>query len=60
MSAVPDLPRTAPLPLQRDETYYRLRGIAEDYLYEEAELLDAGTMGRGWRGFPTTSPTSCQ
>ena len=37
MSAVPDIPRTAPLPLQRDETYYRLRGIAEDYLYEEAE-----------------------
>ena len=45
MSAVPDIPRTAPLPLQRDETYYRLRGIAEDYLYEEAELLDARDYG---------------
>lgn len=30
-----------PMPLPRDETYYRLRGIAEDFLYEEAERLDA-------------------
>ena len=34
----------SPLPkkpfLQRDETYYRLKGMAEDFLFEEAELLD--------------------
>tara|TARA_B100000676_G_scaffold260700_1_gene270562 strand:+ start:213 stop:803 length:591 start_codon:yes stop_codon:yes gene_type:complete len=34
-------PAPRPEPLPRDETYYRLRGIAEDFLYEEAELLDA-------------------
>jgi 3-phenylpropionate/cinnamic acid dioxygenase small subunit len=30
-----------PRPMPRDETYYRLRGIAEDFLFEEAEFLDA-------------------
>ena len=45
MSAAPERPRTAPPPLPRDETYYRLRGIAEDFLYEEAELLDARDYG---------------
>ena len=45
MSAAPERPRTAPTLLPRDETYYRLRGIAEDFLYEEAELLDARDYG---------------
>lgn len=36
-----------PAPLPRDEAYFRLRGVAEDFLYEEAELLDARDFG-GW------------
>ncbi len=45
MSAAPDMRHPAPPPLPRDETYYRLRGIAADFLYEEAELLDARDYG---------------
>jgi len=30
-----------PLPMPRDENYYRLLGIVEDFLFEEAEFLDA-------------------
>jgi hypothetical protein len=35
--------KTVPLP--RDETYFRLCGIAEGFLHEEAELLDARDWG---------------
>ena len=45
MSAAPERPCTAPPPFPRDETYYRLRGIAGDFLYEEAKLLDARDYG---------------
>ena len=28
------------LPMPRDENYYRLLGVVEDFLFEEAEFLD--------------------
>lgn len=48
MSAAPTAPGAPGVPrLARDAQYYQWRGVAEDFLYEEAELLDAREF-RAW------------